>query len=83
MNAIVETLKTQPLLTLFLVLGSGFILGRIKVMGAALGAAAVFFTGICFGMLSPEIQLPKFLETLGLVIFLYTLGLASGPGFFQ
>jgi putative transport protein len=35
----------QPLLTLFLVIGSGYLLGQVSIRGFALGVGAVLFTG--------------------------------------
>ena len=40
--------------------------------------AAVLFAGILLGWWLPGIQLPDFVAQLGLVLFVYTLGLASG-----
>ncbi len=78
-----EFLQTQPLLTLFLVCGLGYLLGQIRVGGFSLGVAAVLFVGLAFGALSPGAKLPEILYQLGLVLFVYTLALSSGPGFVQ
>jgi len=72
----------QPLLLLFLVSGIGFILGRLRYQGASLGVAAVLFVGLAFGAFSPDWRLPEIVSQLGLVLFVYTVGLTSGPGFF-
>jgi putative transport protein len=44
--------------------------------------AAVLFVGLAFGALSPDLALPPIIVDLGLIIFVYTIGLASGAGFF-
>jgi putative transport protein len=49
---------------------------------AALGVAAVLFAGLLVGACVPGVGLPDFVPQLGLVLFVYTVGLASGPGFF-
>lgn len=81
MDAVVALLAQNPLLTLFLVAGIGYPLGRLKVAGVSVGVAAVLFVGLAVGALDASIQLPEILQTLGLVMFVYTLGLSSGPGF--
>ena len=47
-----------------------------------MGVAAVLFVGLAFGALDPEMSVPEIIVSLGLVIFIYTIGLSSGPGFF-
>ncbi|MEI8165675.1 MAG: aspartate:alanine exchanger family transporter [Chloroflexales bacterium] len=75
-------LITNPLLLLFTVSAIGYIFGRIKLGGVSLGVAAVLFVGLAFGALDPNLKLPEIVYLLGLVLFVYTLGLSSGPGFF-
>ncbi len=75
-------LRENPLLLLFVVAGVGFLLGKVRVAGVSLGIAAVLFAGLAFGALDPSIALPELVQLLGLVLFVYTVGLGSGPGFF-
>ena len=82
MQALVEFLVAEPLLLLFIVVGLGYLLGNVKIRGISLGVAAVLFVGLAFGALSPDMRLPPILVDLGLIIFVYTIGLSSGPGFF-
>ncbi len=82
MEAFIQLLLDNPLLLLFLVSAMGFLLGRIKIRGSSLGVAAVLFVGIAFGALHPDLKLPEIVYLLGLVLFVYTIGLSSGPGFF-
>lgn len=77
----VQLLIKNPLLYLFAVAAVGYPLGRIKVFGVSLGVAAVLFTGLAFGSLHPDLKLPEIVYTLGLVLFVYTIGLSSGPAF--
>ena len=44
--------------------------------------AAVLFIGLAIGALDPRLTLPPELISLGLILFVYSVGLASGPGFF-
>lgn len=81
MQPLIELLSKNPLLTLFLVAGLGFTLGKIKVAGVSIGVAAVLFVGLGVGALGKTIALPDVILSLGLAIFVYTIGLSSGPGF--
>ncbi len=78
----IDLLAETPLLLLFLVAAIGYPLGRIKIAGVNLGVAAVLFVGLAVGALDPRLQLPAILFELGLMMFMYTIGLASGAGFF-
>lgn len=75
-------LINNPLLLLFVVAAIGYVLGRIRIAGVSLGVAAVLFVGLAFGALDPNLKLPEIVYLLGLVLFVYTIGLSSGPGFF-
>ncbi|HEX5696435.1 MAG TPA: aspartate:alanine exchanger family transporter [Acidimicrobiia bacterium] len=76
-----ELLLQNPLLLLFLVLGVGYLVGRVNVGGFSLGISAVLFVGLAFGALDPGMRLPDFVYLFGLVLFVYTVGLSAGPGF--
>lgn len=81
-RALVELLASHPLLLLFTVAGLGYLLGRIRLRGFGLGVAAVLFVGLAAGALDPRLALPEIVYEFGLVLFVYMVGLASGPGFF-
>ncbi len=59
-------------------------MGRIKIFGVALGVTFVFFAGIIAGHfgLSMDPQMLAFAQNFGLVLFIYSLGVQVGPGFF-
>ncbi|MCC7359542.1 MAG: hypothetical protein IT317_08705 [Anaerolineales bacterium] len=78
----IKLLVDNPLLLLFAVAALGYLLGRVKIAGSSLGVAAVLFVGLAFGALDPDLRLPELLYQLGLVLFVYTVGLSSGPSFF-
>lgn len=77
----IQILLNNPLLLLFLVAAIGYPLGRIKIKGSSLGVAAVLFAGLAFGSLHPDMKLPEIVYMLGLGLFVYTIGLSSGPTF--
>jgi putative transport protein len=76
-----DTLAQNPVLLLFLVVAAGFVVGRIRIGGFSLGIAAVLFAGIGIGAIDDRFVLPDAFWVLGLALFVYTVGLASGPGF--
>lgn len=78
----IELLRDNPLLLLFLVAAIGYPLGQIKIGGGRLGVAAVLFVGLAIGSLHPDLKLPEIIYLLGLIVFVYTIGLNSGAGFF-
>jgi putative transport protein len=82
MGSILDVLAANPILLLFSVIGLGYLIGNIKVFGFKLGVAAVLFVGIAFGAVDPRLSLPDYFYILGLVLFVYALGLQAGPGFF-
>jgi len=74
----------QAVVILSLISAIGLGLGKIHVMGISLGVTFVFFTGILAGHLGLSIDpmMLNYAESFGLVIFVYSLGLQVGPGFF-
>src|SRR5512147_2182206 len=76
-------LEQQPLLALFLVVGLGYALGGVNIRGFALGAGAVLFVGLGAGMLAPKAAPPALVGSLGLVLFVYGIGIQYGKQFFS
>lgn len=62
----------------------GILLGKIKIGGVSLGTTWILFIGIAashFGMtVTPEVL--HFVKEFGLILFVYSIGLQVGPGFF-
>ena len=77
---------------LFAIIAVGFAIGRITIKGISLGDAGVFIIALVFGCLfysSLEAQLPeytektlKIVESLGLILFVTSVGFIAGPKFF-
>jgi len=78
-----EIFVENPLLLLFIVAGLGYALGNISVRGINFGVSGVLFVGLFFGALNPDIKIPQIVVLLGLVVFVYTVGLQSASGFFR
>ena len=73
----------SPILALFLVIGTGYALGAVSVFGFSLGVGAVLFTGLAIGALAPAASPPGMVGTLGLLMFLYGIGIQYGEQFFK
>jgi putative transport protein len=78
----IDLLAGNPLLLLFTVIGLGYLIGNINIFGFKLGVAAVLFVGIAMGAFDKRLGLPEYIYIIGLVLFVYAIGLQSGPGFF-
>lgn len=75
-----DVLESSPILRLFGVIGLGYLLGRIRLGGGSLGVAAVLFVGLALGAWdAAAFEVPAMLGTVGLTLFVYTIGLSSGP----
>jgi putative transport protein len=81
--SLAHILSDAPILTLFLVIGLGYLLGQISFFGFRLGVAGVLFSGLAVGALGPNIALPEVISNLGLIIFVYTVGIETGPAFWR
>lgn len=75
----------HSVLILSLVIAFGIMLGKIKVAGISLGVTWILFVGIVFGHfdLNLDGHLLHFLKEFGLILFVYSIGLQVGPGFFS
>lgn len=79
----IEAFKESPVLLLFVVSAIGYWVGNIPIRGTKLGVAAVLFVGLAFGAIDPALSMPDIVIVLGLSMFVYTIGLSSGPTFFS
>jgi putative transport protein len=69
---------------LALVCAAGMALGSVKIRGIGLGTAGVLFAGILVGHLGNPVDHATldFVKEFGLILFVFTIGLQLGPGFF-
>jgi len=74
-------LTAYPIVTLFGVIGIGYLLGEIRILGFRLGVAGVLFVGLAAGALGADVALPPIVATFGLILFIYSIGLQFGPTF--
>ncbi len=78
----VEVLRHTPSLAVFLTIGLGFWLGKLKFKGIALGTVtAVLIVGVIVGQLDIEVGGP--LKSVSFLLFLFCIGYSVGPQFFK
>ena len=82
-QTMIEIWKRTHCFLLFIVVAIGYWIGRIPIRGSTIGVAAVLFVGLFFGALDAGLSIPLIVLELGLVLFVYTLGLANGSGLLQ
>ena len=75
----------HSVLILALVIALGIMLGKIKVAGISLGVTWILFVGIIFSHFGMRLNehLIHFMKEFGLILFVYSIGLQVGPGFFS
>ncbi len=67
--------------SLFVIIAIGFIIGRLKIKGISLDMSAVIFVALLFGHFG--VIIPRDFQDIGLVLFVFTIGIQAGPGFFR
>ncbi len=78
----VDALRHTPALAVFLTIGLGFLLGKVKVKGIALGTVtAVLIIGVLVGQLDINVGGP--LKSVSFLLFLFCIGYSVGPQFFR
>jgi putative transport protein len=76
-----SALFAQEMLVLFAILAIGSWVGQWSLRGLTLGTAGVLFTALVFGHFG--LTVPKAVMDLGLLLFVYAVGLQAGPRFFR
>ena len=68
-----------------LAISTGVLLGKVKFFGISLGPTFVLFTGLLIGHLGFTVnrEVADFIREFGLILFIYSIGLQVGPGFFS
>ncbi len=81
-----ETSVAHDVLVYSLVIALGVLLGKIKFFGISLGVTFVLFVGIVtshFGFSIANAALLNFIRDFGLILFVFSIGMQVGPGFFS
>lgn len=75
----------HSVMLLAFVIAAGIQLGKIKVFGISLGITFVLFVGILLGQIGFRMnaEVLHFMKEFGLILFVYSVGMQVGPGFFS
>ena len=77
---ILQTLHAQPVLTLFLILGMGYLIGNIRLGSFSLGpVAGVLFAGLFLGNF--DFRISAGAQSVGFALFIFSVGYQAGPRF--
>ena len=82
LDTVRQLLEQSPILALFATIGIGYAIGRISIAGFSLDIGAVLFAGLALGALAPKSAPPALVSSIGLVMFLYGIGIQYGRQFF-
>lgn len=74
----------HAVLTFALVITLGILLGKVKIGGVSLGITWILFVGIIFSHFGMTVdgEVRNFVQEFGLILFVFSIGLQVGPGFF-
>lgn len=75
------SLLSEEMFVLFAILALGSWLGQLNWRGVSLGSAGVLFAALAFGHFGYSV--PREVMDLGLLLFVYAVGLTAGPSFFR
>lgn len=78
---IIDTLLHNELFALFAIIGVGFLIGKITIAGMNLGSSGVLFAALVAGHFGYGI--PGSVGNVGLVLFVYCVGIGAGARFFS
>jgi putative transport protein len=86
MSALLDFLSIDYV-ALFIIIGIGIMLGKVSYRGMSLDSSAVIFVAMLYGyaMYSQgvEFALPGIIQQVGLMLFIFTIGMQAGPTFFE
>lgn len=78
---VIEFLKGNAILGVFLIAALGYALGSIKVKGISLGTSGILIVALIFGHFG--VEAPSIVQNIGLAAFVTAVGYIAGPNFFR
>ena len=77
-----DVLHAQPVLTLFLIIGTGYLIGGIRIGSFSFGpVAGVLFAGLFLGHF--DFRMDAGAQSVGFALFIFSVGYQAGPRFFD
>nr|WP_294903354.1 putative transporter [uncultured Lacibacter sp.] len=85
LQLLLEESIPQTVIIYGVVIALGIWLGRLKIFGISLGVTWILFMGLAVSYAGIHInkETEHFLKEFGLILFVYSIGLQVGPGFFS
>jgi putative transport protein len=81
-SRLLDILQAQPVLTLFLIIGMGYLIGGIRIGSFSLGpVAGVLFAGLFLGHF--DFRMDAGAQAVGFALFIFSVGYQAGPRFFD
>ena len=65
----------------FAIVALGILLGKVTIKGISLDVSAIIFVALLFGHFG--VVMPDIFQKIGLIFFIYSVGIQAGPGFFE
>lgn len=85
LKLLLEESIPQTVIIFGVVIAIGTWLGRVKIFGISLGVTWILFMGLAISYAGIHVnkETEHFLKEFGLILFVYSIGLQVGPGFFS
>ena len=77
----INSVLSNPAFQVFLIAMIGYIIGRIKIKGIEVGDAGILIVSLIAGHFG--VTCPSFAKSIGIVLFVASVGLIAGPKFFH
>lgn len=79
-----DIFRSAPEIAVFLALGLGYLIGKVRVGPFTLGATAgTLLMGLLIGVIVPSLEVAPLIKTIFFALFIYAVGFRTGPQFFQ
>ena len=83
-NILSDALRAAPEIGVFLSIGLGYLIGKLKIGSFMLGATAgTLIMGLLIGIAVPDLQVSPLVKTIFFALFIYAVGFKTGPQFFH
>lgn len=76
-----NVLMSNEYVALFSIITLGLLIGKVRIFNISLGSSAVIFVALVFGHF--HYAIPSGVGVLGLILFIYCVGISAGPTFFS
>lgn len=71
----------EPYVSLFIIMFFGILLSKLEIKKIGFGSSGIVLSAIFFGYFG--LRIPPSIEKIGLILFIFAVGIQAGPGFFE